>query len=323
MKTSLLDLIGNTPLVRITREDQPALYVKLEYLNPGGSIKDRAALYMIEQAEKIGALQPGGTIIEASSGNQGFAAAMIGAIRGYRTIITVSEKISEEKKKALRALGAELIVCPATPTLDDPRGYYATARRVHESTPGSYMLNQYFNPDNAAAHYYGLGPEIWRQTEGKVTHFFAAAGSGGTVSGAGKYLKEQNSAIVVMAADTSTSYRATKGNPQPYKLEGIGIDYDSPVLYEQYINEFVNVTDEDAIAAIRSVARTKGILIGPSSGAVIHAALSKLDQMTADSVGVILCGDSGKAYLSKDFYWQDAEPTGSQIHQSAEKIYHV
>ncbi|HVW99204.1 MAG TPA: cysteine synthase family protein, partial [Candidatus Babeliaceae bacterium] len=179
-KQAVLNLIGNTPLIQLNFDTSAKIFAKLEYFNPGGSIKDRAALFMIEHAEEHGLLRPGGTIIEASSGNQGIAAAMIGAVKGYTVIITVSEKNSKEKKQALRAYGAKVIECPATNSLIDPEGYHSVALRIHKSIPNSFMLNQYFNEVNAQSHYAMLGPEVWRQTEGKITHFCAAMGSGGT-----------------------------------------------------------------------------------------------------------------------------------------------
>lgn len=299
---SLLGAIGNTPLVQIKFDSPARVYAKLEYLNPGGSIKDRAALYMIEEAEKTGLLKPGGTIIEASSGNQGIAAALIGAIKGYKVIITVSEKVSKEKQATLQAYGAQLIPCKPTSLLTDPEGYHATAVRIHEKTPGSFMLNQYFNPTNSLAHYGSLGPEIWEQTEGKITHFMAATGTGGTVSGAGRYLKEKKPSIQVIGVDAATSFRSTQGNPQPYKLEGIGVDFEGPLLDPAVIDEFFPVTDKDAIAMLKELARHYGLLVGPSSGAVSYAAQEYAKKLTKDDVLVIIFGDSGRAYLTKNFY---------------------
>ncbi len=304
MKTfdNLLHAIGNTPLVRIPFDSQGKVYAKLEYLNPGGSIKDRAALFMIEEAERTGLLKPGGTLIEASSGNQGIATALIGAIKGYKVIITISEKISEEKQKTLQAYGSQLISCKPTLHLDDPNGYHAKAVEIHRATPNSFMLNQYFNPTNSAAHYAMLGPEIWQQTDGKVTHYMAAAGSGGTVSGAGKYLKEQNSALKVIAVDVENSYRSTNNNPKPYKLEGIGVDYDTPHLRNNNIDEYALVNDDDSIAMLQTMAQKYGFLVGPSSGAVACAAQRVARNLQKNDILVIIFGDSGRAYLTKNFY---------------------
>ena len=299
---NLLDTIGNTPLVKLNFDGPAAVYAKLEYLNPGGSIKDRSALFMIEEAERTGLLKPGGTIIEASSGNQGIAAAMIGAIKGYKVIITVSEKVSKEKKDTLAAYGVEVVICKATSLLKDPEGYHATAVAIHEKTPNSFMLNQYFNSTNCQAHYASLGPEIWNQAGHSMTHFIAATGTGGTISGTGKYLKEQNPDIHVVGVDAATSYRSTKGNPTPYKLEGIGVDFDGPLLDPLVIDEYIGVTDKDAIAMLQTLARKHGILVGPSSGAVAFAAQEYARTLTEKDTLVIVFGDSGRAYLTKNFY---------------------
>ncbi len=314
---NLLDAIGNTPLVRVPFESKGKVYAKLEYLNPGGSIKDRAALYMIEQAERNGLIRPGGTLIEASSGNQGIATALIGAIKGYNVIITVSDKISQEKQKALRAYGAQLVVCSPALHLDDPNGYHATAVEIHRTTPNSFMLNQYFNPSNSAAHYHMLGPEMWRQTAGRITHYCAAAGSGGTVSGAGRFLKERNQDIKVIAVDAENSYRSTDKNPKPYKLEGIGVDYDTPHLHEHVIDQYALVNDDDSIAMLQELATRYGFLVGPSSGAVACAAQRIAKTLTEDDTMVIIFGDSGRAYLSKDFYAHDQAPAyKTAVHKS-------
>jgi len=302
MHSSVITIIGNTPLVAVNFGTPPRIYAKLEYLNPGGSIKDRAALFMIEEAERKGLLKPGGTIIEASSGNQGIAAAMIGAVKGYKVIITVSEKVSQEKKATLKAYGAEVVICPATRLLDDASGYHSKALEIHRATPNSFMINQYFNPTNSHAHYSHLGPEIWKQTHGTITHFFAAAGSGGTVSGAGKFLKEQNNNLNVMAVDAATSYRATNGHPQPYSIEGMGVDYDAPLLDTSLIDQFHLVYDQDALAMLKTLARKHGLLVGPASGAVGHAVYEYSKSLTPDDLIVMIFGDSGRAYLTKNFY---------------------
>ncbi len=243
MHQDLLKAIGNTPLVKVNFTGPAQVYAKLEYLNPGGSVKDRSALFMIEQAEKDGILKPGGTLIDASSGNHGVAVAIIGAIKGYKVIITVSEKISQEKLQTIKAYGAQVVMCPSTDFISDPRSYHSQAVAIKEKTPNSFMPNQYFNTTNTLAHYTLLGPEIWEQTNGKITHFFAAAGTTGTVSGAGKFLKEKNPKIKVIALDAATSFRSTNGHPKPYKVEGMGIDFDTPVLYKEAIDEFMPITD--------------------------------------------------------------------------------
>ncbi len=304
---TLLESIGNTPLVKIPLATKATVLAKLEYLNPGGSVKDRSALYMIEQAEKLGLLKPGGTIVEASSGNQGIALSMIGAIKGYRVIITVSEKFSQEKIKTLKAYGVEVITCPKTRFIDDPDNYHMRAKAIAQSITNSFMPDQYNNIENRNAHYALLGPEVWKQTEGTITHFFAAAGTGGTISGVGKYLKEQNPNIVVYGVDAVNSYHSTKGNPKPYELEGIGIDFDSKILDTSVTNEIIGVSDEEAIYALKYAASKQGLLVGPSSGAVIAAVLKKLPEFKEGDVVVMVCGDSGRAYLSKHFYEHTAQ----------------
>ena len=306
---TILEAIGNTPLVRLNLPTEATILAKLEYLNPGGSMKDRSALYMIEQAEKQGLLKPGGTIIDASSGNHGIALAMIGASKGYKVIITVSKKCSKEKYQTLQAYGAQVIVCPSTDFIEHPESYHSQAQALLKTTPNSFMPNQYFNFENANGHYALLGPEIWRQTEGTITHFFAGTGTGGTVSGAGRYLKEQNPAVKVYGIDAATSFHATKGNPQPYKIEGIGIDFDSDVIDYATITELVNVGDTEALAMLKTLAHEHGILVGPSSGAVAAGLMQKLPTLKKDDLVVVIFGDSGRAYLSKDFYSQEEDPT--------------
>lgn len=299
---SLLHAIGNTPLVRVPFDVPPAVYAKLEYLNPGGSVKDRSTAYMIAEAERTGKLRPGGTLIEASSGNQGITTAMIGAIKGYRVIITVSEKVSQEKKATISAYGAEVVACKSTMLLNDPEGYYETARRIHAQTPNSFMLAQYFNPDNLRAHYYGLGPEIWNQTHGELTHFIGGVGSGGTVGGIGTYLKERNPAIKIIGVDMANSYRSTGGQPQPYKVEGLGVDFDSPHIEKAPIDEFVTVYDNDAFAMLKLLARKHGMLVGPASGAIAHGVYEYAQKLSPKDVVVTIFTDSGRAYLTKNLY---------------------
>jgi cystathionine beta-synthase len=289
---NLLDSIGNTPIVKVNYDSPATIYAKLEYLNPGGSVKDRSALFMIEEAERNGTLKPGGTIIDASSGNQGIASAMIGAIKGYKVIITISEKISKEKLQTIQAYGAQIVTCPSTDYLEDPRSYHSQAVAIHKATPNSFMPNQYFNISNAQAHYLSLGPEI-------------CAGTGGTVSGAGRYLKEKNPNIKVLAIDAATSYRSTKGNPKPYKVEGIGVDFDSPVLNYSIIDEFLTVTDDSALGMLRTLAQQHALLAGPSSGAAAAAVQEYARTMKPTDIGVMIFGDSGRAYLTKGFYTQD------------------
>lgn len=303
---NLLDTIGNTPLTRVHFDSPAQIYAKLEYLNPGGSVKDRSALFMIEHAEKTGLLKPGGTIVEASSGNQGVACAMIGALKGYRVIITVSEKISQEKLQTIQAYGAEIVMCPATAFIEDPRSYHSQAVAIACQIPNSFMPNQYFNILNAQAHYTLLAPEIWQQTEGKITHYFAAAGTGGTVSGVGKYLKEQNPNIKVIALDSNNSWRSTDGNPKPYKIEGIGIDFETPVLAKDIIDDIIPVSDENGLGMLKIMARQHGFLLGPSSGAVAWAVSEYARKnLGKNDCAVMIFSDSGRAYLTKGFYAQE------------------
>lgn len=299
---TLLESIGNTPLVKLAADVPCTVLAKLEYLNPGCSVKTRSALFMIEHAEREGTLKPGGVIIDASSGNQGAATAMIAALKGYKVIITVAEKISKEKLGAIKAYGAEVVMCPSTSTLDDPNSYHSKAVELHKNTPGSFMPNQYFNPVNALGHYTLLGPEVWQGTNGNVTHYFAAAGTGGHISGVGRYLKERKPSVQVIALDSANSWRSTGGFPKPYKVEGMGIDFDSPVFDKEVIDTIIPITDKDALAMTKQLARKYGILAGPSSGAVAHGAIEYAKQLQPDDVVVMIFGDSGRAYLSKGFY---------------------
>ena len=297
---NFLDSIGNTPLVKLDFAVAPTILAKLEHLNPGGSIKDRSALFMIKQAEERGMLQPGGTIIEASSGNQGIALAMIGAQRGYQVIITTPNRTSHEKIATLEAYGAKVYVCPDTDDLHDPEGYHAKAEQLHKQIPGSYMPNQYYNTENPRAHYVGTGPEIWQQTDGKLTHCFLATGSCGTISGVGKYLKEQNKNIKIIGVDALTSKLSMPESPKAYKVEGMGVDVITDTLDMSVIDEIIPVDDDAAFAMTRSLAQ-KGYLVGISSGAVMSVVLDYAQKLSADDVVVVVFADSGRAYLSKVF----------------------
>lgn len=303
-KRTLLQAIGNTPLVTIDFGTPPTILAKLEYLNPGGSFKDRSALFMIEDAENRGLLKPGGTLIESSSGNQGFSTAMIGASKGYKVIITTNNKVSPEKINAIKALGAEIRMFPATDLLTDPESYHNQAVRLSKEIPNSFFLNQYYTRANSEAHYRLLGPEVWDQTEGEITHFFAAAGSCGTITGVSRFLKEKNPAVKTIACDAATSFRTTQGNPQKYRLEGIGVDYEAPLLtaYQQYIDDFIGVTDQQGIDMLKIMAHQHGILCGPSSGAVAHAVREYTKNLSSSDLVVMIIGDSGRAYLSKNYY---------------------
>lgn len=299
-KSSLLACIGNTPMAKLNFDIKPALYAKLEYLNPGGSIKDRAALFMVEGAEKSGLLKPGGTIVEASSGNQGIALSMIGAIKGYNVIITVPDRTSFEKIATLQAYGAKVYVCPDTDNLEDPNGYHAKAEELHKKIEGSFMPNQYYNTENLKAHYFTTGPEIWQQTQGKITHCFLGMGSCGTISGVGRYLKEQNPRVKIIGVDAATSKLSCPDHPKTYKTEGIGVDVITDTLDRSVVDEIYPVHDDDAFRMTRELAK-QGYLVGLSSGAAMHVILNYASRLTSDDVVVAIFADSGRAYLSKVF----------------------
>lgn len=299
---TLLEAIGSTPLIKIPFDTPATILAKLEYLNPGGSVKDRSALYMIEQAEKDGRIKPGGTLIDASSGNHGIALAMIGAAKGYKVIIIVSEKISAEKQATLKAYGAQVVVCKPTEFIDDEMSYHNQAKKIAANTPNSFMPNQYYNIENRHAHATLLGPEIFKQTDGTITHFFGGTGTGGTVSGVGSYLKEKNSEIQVYGIDSVNSLRATNGNPKPYAIEGIGIDFHSDVIDYKVINELIAVTDQEATDSMNLLAKQYGLLVGPSSGAVMAGFLKKITTLKKNDTVVLTFSDSGRAYLSKNFF---------------------
>lgn len=300
---AFLECIGNTPLAKLDFVDTKAtILAKLEYTNPGGSIKDRSALFMIEEAERRGELRQGGTIIEASSGNQGIALAMIGALKGYQVIVTVPNRTSAEKIATLQAYGAKVFVCPDTDDLHDPDGYHAKAEELHHKISGAYMPNQYYNVENTRAHYLTTGPEIWLQTEGKLTHCFMGMGSCGTISGVGKYLKEQNSKIKIIGIDAETSKLSMPDSPKAYRMEGIGVDVITDTLNRGVIDEIIPIKDESAFTMVKELAK-KGYLAGISSGAVMHAVLecSNQNKFSENDVVVVLFADSGRAYLSKVF----------------------
>lgn len=297
---SFLGAIGNTPLVKLDFDVKPTILAKMEHLNPGGSIKDRSALFMLQEAERTGKLRPGGTIIEASSGNQGIALAMIGAILGYKVIITAPDRTSSEKIATLQAYGAKVFVCPDTDNLHDPNGYHAKAKTLHEQTENSYMPNQYYNIENPKAHYLTTGPEIWEQSQGLLTHCFMSMGSCGTISGVGKYLKEKNKNIKIIGIDAMTSKLSMPDSPKAYKTEGMGVDVITDTLDRSVIDEIVPVSDDVTFSMTRDLAK-KGYLVGLSSGAVMHVALEHAKKLSASDTIVVIFADSGRAYLSKVF----------------------
>lgn len=299
-RKSFLEAIGNTPLVKLGFDVKPTILAKLEHLNPGGSIKDRSALFMLQEAERTGKLLPGGTIIEASSGNQGIALAMIGAIKGYKVIITVPDRTSTEKVSTLQAYGAKVFVCPDTDDLKDPNGYHAKAETLHKQIKNSYMPNQYYNTENPRAHYLTTGPEIWEQSQGKLTHCFISMGSCGTISGIGRYIKEKNKNIKIIGIDAMTSKLSMPDAPKAYKTEGMGVDVITDTLDRSVIDEIVPVSDETAFAMTRNLAK-KGYLVGLSSGAVMHVALEHAKKLKETDTILVIFADSGRAYLSKVF----------------------
>lgn len=309
---SVLDLIGNTPLVKlekITQNMKGNYFAKVEAFNPGHSTKDRIALYIIEQAEKKGILKPGDTIIETTSGNTGFSLAMVSVIKGYDCILAVSSKSSPDKIDMLKTMGAKVYVCPAHVSADDPRSYYEVAKRLHSEVKGSVYINQYFNELNIEAHYYTTGPEIWEQTTGKITHLVACSGTGGTISGTARFLKEQNPDIKVIGIDAYGSvlqkYHQTKEFDKdeiyPYRIEGLGKNLIPTATDFDIIDKFEKVTDESSAHAARELAKTEGLFVGYTSGAAMQG-LKQLEEEGAfseDSNIVVIFPDHGSRYMSK------------------------
>src|SRR6267378_4153642 len=299
---SILDIVGNTPLVRlhkVTKGLKPTILAKLEQLNPGGSVKDRIGLTMIEEAERAGLLRPGGTIIEPTSGNTGHGLAMVAAIKGYKMIFVMPDKMSAEKISLLKAYGADVVVCPTNVERSSPQSYYSVADRLSREVPGAFQPNQYFNPRNPEAHYRTTGPEVWEQTEGKVDVFVAGMGTGGTITGVAKFLKERNSSVHVVGADPEGSLYS--GPIAPYKVEGVGEDFMPGTMDIKMVDQIVQVTDKESFVAARRLAREEGILVGGSSGLAMHAALVVARERGPEEVIVVLFPDTGRNYLSKFF----------------------
>ncbi|HEU0170437.1 MAG TPA: cystathionine beta-synthase [Acidimicrobiales bacterium] len=300
---SLVDLIGDTPLLRLNRVTDGltcTVVVKLEMLNPGGSVKDRPALAMIEQAERAGLLRPGGTIVEPTSGNTGVGLAIVAAQRGYDCIFVVTDKVAPEKIRLLEAYGARVVVCPVAVEPDDPQSYYSVAERLVAETPGAFRPNQYGNEWNPLAHEQTTGPEIWRQTAGRITHFVAGVGTGGTITGVGRYLKAQNPGVQIVGADPAGSVYSG-GSGRPYLVEGIGEDF-WPTTYDpSLVDQVVPITDEDSFLMARRVTREEGLLIGGSGGTAVAAALEVGRDLGPDDLVVVLIPDSGRGYLSRVF----------------------
>lgn len=309
---NILETIGNTPLVKLnklTKDIGATVLAKVETTNPGNSVKDRMALKMIEDAEAAGLIKPGGTIIEGTSGNTGMGLALACIIKGYKLICVLNDKQSKEKMDILRAVGAEVVVCPTAVDPDDPRSYYSVSRRLAKETPNSWYVNQYDNLSNRQAHYEQTGPEIWEQTGGKITHFVVGVGTGGTISGTGKYLKEKNPDIKIWGIDTYGSvfkkYHETgifdENEIYPYITEGIGEDILPKNVDFDVIDHFEKVTDKDAAVYTRRLAREEGIFVGNSAGAAIKGVLQMADKLNDDDVVVVLFHDHGSRYVGKMF----------------------
>ena len=300
---SVLDLIGKTPMVklpRIGKDTACPIVAKLETTNPGGSSKDRPAVTMIDEAEEAGLLLPGGTIIEPTSGNTGVGLAIVAAQRGYKCIFVMTDKVSSEKVALLEAYGAEVVVCPVAVAPEDPRSYYSTAERLVTEIPNAYRPNQYHNQANPKAHYLTTGPEIWEQTQGKITHFVAGAGTGGTITGAGRFLKEQNPDVQIIAADPTNSVYSG-GSGRPYLVEGVGEDFWPDTYDPAIVDSTIAVTDAESFAMAHRVTVEEGILIGGSGGTAVAAALQIAENLSAQDLVVVLIPDSGRGYLSKVF----------------------
>jgi cystathionine beta-synthase len=302
---SILDLVGHTPLVRLRRISEAeglrcTLLAKVEAVNPGGSVKDRVAIAMVDAAERDGLLQPGGTIVEPTSGNTGAGLAIVAAQRGYRCIFVMSDKMSDEKVALLRSYGAEVVVCPTAVPPEDPRSYYSTAERLVRETPGSFRPDQYSNAANPIAHEQTTGPEIWEQTRGRVTHFVAGIGTGGTITGVGRALKVRNPAVEIVGADPSGSVYSG-GTGRPYLVEGVGEDFWPTTFDRTVVDRVIEVSDADSFLTARRVTQEEGLLIGGSGGTAVHAALEVARPLGADAVVVVLLPDSGRSYLTKIF----------------------
>src|SRR5438309_3432637 len=305
---NILDAIGRTPLVRLNRINhglKPQIYVKADYINPGGSVKDRIGVTMIDDAEKSGLLRPGGTIIEGTSGNTGMGLALVAAVRGYKMVFTITDKQSKEKVDLLKALGAEVIVCPTAVEPEDPRSYYSVAKKLAREIPNSFYPNQYENPSNPEAHYRTTGPEIWEDSEGKITHFVCGIGTGGTVSGVGKYLKEKNPSVKIVGVDPfgSLYYDFVKTGQtikaKTYVVEGIGEDFFPTTMNLKILDDILQVNDEECFVLARRLAKLEGLFTGGSGGGCISGALRLAKDLGPNDFVVALLPDTGMRYLSK------------------------
>lgn len=309
---SILETIGNTPIIKLNKvvpKKSPHTFLaKLEYFNPGMSVKDRIGMSLIEGAEKRGQLKPGGTIVEATSGNTGMGLALVAAVKGYKSIFIMPDKVSEEKRAALRAYGAKVVITPTAVDPDDPRSYLSVSKKIAEITPGSFITNQYHNPDNARQHYETTGPEILKQTNGKIDYFFAGAGTGGTISGVGRFLKEKIPHVKIVCPDPVGSilydlfyHKKVMTPPQPYKVEGVGEDMLPDNVHMDVIDDFVQVSDKESFALVREIVAKDGICVGPSSAMALAAAFKYAEKIEKPSTFLIMMADSGRAYLSKAF----------------------
>ncbi len=301
---NVVEMIGNTPLVRlrnVTEGISATVLAKVEYFNPGGSVKDRIALRMVEEAEKSGLLHPGGTIVEPTSGNTGVGLALVAQLKGYKCVFVCPDKVSEDKRNVLKAFGAEVVVCPTAVAPEDPRSYYLVSDRLAAEIPGAWKPNQYVNPNNPLSHYETTGPELWEQTNGRITHFVAGVGTGGTISGTGRYLKEASGGRVrIIGADPEGSVYSG-GTGRPYLVEGVGEDF-WPETYDRTVcDEIVEVSDKDSFEITRRLAREEGLLVGGSCGMAVVAALEVARKASPDDVVVVLLPDGGRGYLSKIF----------------------
>lgn len=331
---NILDLIGNTPLIRLKKISGGLTgnyFAKVEAFNPGHSSKDRIALHIIEEAERKGILTPGNIIVETTSGNTGFSIAMISIIKGYECVLAVTSKSSKDKIDMLRAMGAKVYVCPANVSADDPRSYYSVAKRLHEETAGSVYINQYFNELNIDAHYHTTGPEIWDQTKGKITHLIACSGTGGTISGTARFLKEQNPAIRILGVDAYGSvlkkFHETKifdkSEIYPYRIEGMGKNLIPTATDFDVIDKMIKVTDEDAAHMARKISKTEGLFIGYTSGAAFQAAVQfeMEEEFDENSNIVIIFPDHGSRYMNKIYSddWMNEQGFFDNINREEEK----
>lgn len=324
IKENILEAIGNTPLIklnRITEGVKAEIFVKPEFLNPGGSIKDRIGLAMIEAAEKDGSLRPNGTIIEATAGNTGVGLALVAAIKGYRCIFVMPDKMSQDKVNLLKAYGAEVIITPTSVPPDSPESYNGVADRLAQEIPNSFRPNQFANPNNPNAHYQTTGPEIWNDTDGKVDVLVASMGTGGTISGTAKYLKEKNPKIIVVGADPEGSI-LSGDTPKSYKVEGIGEDFIPKTFNRQLVDEMVRVSDKDSFNTARLLARTEGLLVGGSAGTAMAAALKYAQRLTSVKKIVVILPDTGRNYINKFYsdlwmresgFWQGAQKSSARV----------